>query len=58
MDIRDIEALLRDLRMDWARLYPSITVRLDEAISWCQRTRAKRAAKLRAKRNRKEDTSD
>ena len=56
MDIRDIEALLRDLRWPW--LDPSTTVRLDEAIAWCQRTRAKRAAKLRAKRNRKEDTSD
>ena len=51
MDIRDIEALLRDLRLNWERAHPSTTtLRLDEAIAWCQRTRAKRAAKLRAKR--------
>ena len=51
MDIRDIEALLRELRLDWGSNTVRLeTIRLDEAIAWCQRTRAKRAAKLRAKR--------
>jgi len=54
MDIRDIEALLRELRCGLG-FTPLTTVSLDEAIACCQRTRAKRAAKLRAKRDRKED---
>ncbi len=61
MNIRDLEALLRDIKKQFDAWPPSlqqspygfapvVQARLKDAIDYCQQQRAKRAAKLRTKR--------